>query len=312
MADAVAGGQAIPHQTVSARDWMMRISAQSMVGIEEEDGTPFIGSIKQRASEVGLEHYLMEREAYREKDGDFDPKWEGANIDLAPKLLKRNGGYEDRVTMSKLALDKRWDISKHNKAHCAICEETFDTQRHPMMGCCGHVVSAAREAWREAMETRIKKEPEHLRIEMQEFKAKIFREKDGELAALGTFTPRWVATLNRKREFNTNEMRAMRRFLTTVAQGARGVMRAYTRSCQDKLGNKDRGKVNRAVERIAELRQIGITTFLDAGTPQLELVKKGKKKELKSLAPKTGCRPPAMLRLEIASTTVGFLRWEVG
>ena len=162
------------------------------------------------------------------------------------------------------------------------------------------------------METRIKKEPEHLRIEMQEFKANIFREKDGELAAVGTFTPRWVDTLNKKREFNTNEMRAMRRFLTTVAQGARGVMRAYTRSCQDKLGNKDRGKVNRAVERIAELRQIGITTFLDAGTPQLELVKKGKKKELKSLAPKTGCRPPAMLRLEIASTTVGFFRWEVG
>ena len=48
-------------------------------------------------------------------------------------------------------------------------------------------MSAAREAWREAMETRIKKEPEHLRIEMQEFKANIFREKDGELAAVGIF-----------------------------------------------------------------------------------------------------------------------------
>ena len=70
--------------------------------------------------------------------------------------------------------------------------------------------------------------------------------------------------------------------------------------------------MNRAVERIAELRQIGITTFLDAGTPQKEIIKKGKKKEPPSLAPKTGCRPPAMLRLEIASTTVGFLRWEVG
>ena len=70
--------------------------------------------------------------------------------------------------------------------------------------------------------------------------------------------------------------------------------------------------MNRAVERIAELRQIGITTFLDAGIPQLEMMKKGKKKEPKSLAPKTGCRPPAMLRLEIARTTVGLLRWEEG
>ena len=55
-----------------------------MVGIEEEDGTPFIGSVKQRASEIGLEQYYMEREGYREKEGDFDPKWEGTNIALAP------------------------------------------------------------------------------------------------------------------------------------------------------------------------------------------------------------------------------------
>jgi hypothetical protein len=42
------------------------------------------------------------------------------------------------------------------------------------------------------------------------------------------------------------------------------------------------------------------------------MVKKGKKKELKTLTPKTGCRPPVMLRSVIASTTVGLLRWEEG
>ena len=146
VADAVAGGQATPHETVSARDWLLRISARSMVGIEEEDGTPFIGSVKQRASETGLEQYYMEREGYRKKCGDFDQKWEGTNIALAPKLMRRNGGYEDRVTMSKLALDKRYDISKHNPGCCIICEEKFETQKHPMMGCIGHVVSEAREA----------------------------------------------------------------------------------------------------------------------------------------------------------------------
>ena len=102
----------------------------------------------------------------------------------------------------------------------------------------------------------------------------------------------------------------MRRFLTT--QGARGVMRAYTRSCQDKLRNIDHGKVNRAVERVAELRQIGITTFLDDGKAQVDMVKKGTKKQPKTLAPKTGCRPPVKLRLEIASDNFGLLRWEVG
>jgi hypothetical protein len=83
---------------------------------------------------------------------------------------------------------------------------------------------------------------------MREFKANIFREKDGELAAVGTFTPRWVDTLNKKRDFNTNEMQAMRRFFMTVAQRAIGVMRTYMRSCQDKVGNKDAGRVNKAVK----------------------------------------------------------------
>ena len=78
----------------------------------------------------------------------------------------------------------------------------------------------------------------------------------------------------------------MRKFLMTVAQGARGVMRVYTRSCQDKLRNKDHGKVSREVERVAELRQIGITTFLDNGKAQVKMVKKEKKKGRKALTPK--------------------------
>ena len=59
VADAVAGGDAKPHVTISAKEWLTRISAQSIVAIEEEDGTPFIGSVSQRASEEGAKHYLM-------------------------------------------------------------------------------------------------------------------------------------------------------------------------------------------------------------------------------------------------------------
>ena len=66
---------------------------------------------------------------------------------MAPTLLRRNGGLEDRVTMSKLAAGKRWDVSKHNTARCVLCEEEFDSQRHPLMECIGYEVHEARNNW---------------------------------------------------------------------------------------------------------------------------------------------------------------------
>jgi hypothetical protein len=95
---------------------MKRISTASKVSIEEEDGTPFIGSVNRRASQESTRQYLLERDGYREKESDFEQKWERANLAMAPKLLLRNGGFEDRVTMLKLAAGKRWDVSRHNKA----------------------------------------------------------------------------------------------------------------------------------------------------------------------------------------------------
>ena len=48
VADRVAGGFSEANRTISAREWLRRISAQSKVAIEEEDGTPFIGSVTRR------------------------------------------------------------------------------------------------------------------------------------------------------------------------------------------------------------------------------------------------------------------------
>ena len=50
--------------------------------------------------------------------------------------------------------------------------------------------------------------------------------------------------------------------MTTMAQGARGVMRVFTRASQDKNRNKEDNKRNMAVEKIAELRQISRTQWL--------------------------------------------------
>ena len=308
VADAVAGGDARPHATISAKEWLTRISARSLVAIEEEDGTPFIGSVSQRASEECARQYLMERDGYREQQGEWDPKWEGANLSMAPTLLRRNGGLEDRVTMSKLAADKRFDCSKFNPAKCVLCDEVFENQRHPMMGCIGYEVHECRNQWQKEIKERKDKESQLIRVEMDEFHRNLFEERDGELAAVGTFTPRWVNKLNKSRDFSANENKAMKRLMTTIAQGARAVMRVYTRACQDKNRDKDKDIINRAIEKVAELRQIGMLSFLGSnaagGTPTKP--NKGKKKP----SAKTGCFPPRGLRNMIEKGAGNLLHWE--
>ncbi len=38
---------------------------------------------------------------------NFEERWDGANMARAQKLLRRNGGFEDLVTMVKLGAGKR-------------------------------------------------------------------------------------------------------------------------------------------------------------------------------------------------------------
>ena len=50
----------------------------------------------------------------------------------------------------------------------------------------------------------------------------------------------------------------MKRLMATIAQGARAVLRVYTKACQDKNRDKDKDAINRAVGKISEQRQIGM------------------------------------------------------
>ena len=97
VADRVAGGHFEPHRTVSAKQWLIRISSQSKVAIELEDGTPFMGSVARRASRLSMKQYFMERDGYSENDPEFVERWNGANMARTNKLMARNGGFEDRV-----------------------------------------------------------------------------------------------------------------------------------------------------------------------------------------------------------------------
>ena len=61
-ADRVAGGQMQSDGWVSAAKWLKRIGSRSLLVIEEEDGTPFIGSVRERASRINMEQYWKERD----------------------------------------------------------------------------------------------------------------------------------------------------------------------------------------------------------------------------------------------------------
>ena len=210
--------------------------------------------------------------------------------------------------MSKLAAGKRFDCSKFNPAKCVLCDEVFESQRHPMMGCIGYEVHECRNQWQTEIKARKDKESQLIRIEMDEYHRNVFEEQDGELAAVGTFTTRWVDKLNKNREFTANENKGMKRLMTTIAQGARAVMRVYTRACQDKNRDKDKDKINRAVEKIAELRQVGMLSFL--GPNEAEGTQGKPKKGKKKPSAKTGCFPPREVRNTIEQGAGSLLHWE--
>jgi hypothetical protein len=308
VADRVAGGSSGAHKVVSAREWLIRISAQSKVAIEEEDGTPFIGSVARRASRHSMRHYFLERDGYNEQEPDYEEKWEGANMARSQKLLRRNGGFEDLVTMIKLGAGKRWDVSRHNKADCMLCEEEFLSQKHPMMTCSAIEVHNARELWKKNIKSLIAKARLELRNDMEEYYGNVFNKQDGEMAAVGTYTVRWVNQLNKEKIFSTADWKAMLRLMKAMAQGARGVMRVYTRACCDKT--RERGKRAKGYTRALELRQLSIGEFVGQDiTKRTNSNNQNKKKKGKITLKESVCAPPVGTLEDIERGGLGLVRW---
>jgi hypothetical protein len=309
VADRVAGGFSVANRTISAREWLLRISAQSKVAIEEEDGTPFIGSVSRRASRISMKHYFMERDGYNENDPDFEERWEGANMARAQKLLRRNGGFEDLVTMMKLGAGKRWDVSRHNKADCVLCEEEFSSQRHPMMTCVAIEVHNARELWKNNIKALIAKAKWDLRPEMENYFSNILSKPDGEMAAVGTYTVRWVNNLNKDRIFGHVDWKSMIGLMKAIAQGARGVMRVYTRACCDKT--REKGKLAKGYTRALELRQLSIGEFVGQEvTNRTDSNNKvNKEKKGNTTLKESDCAPPAGTLEEIERGGLGLVGW---
>jgi hypothetical protein len=195
-ADRVAGRSMECEGRISAAAWMKRIGRSSLLVIEEADGTPFIGSVRERASRVNMKKYWEERDGWRAKD-ELEPKWAGTNIDMAFGLLCRNGGLEDHATMLRLTSDKRWDHSRHNLVVCKACTGEFRGLRHPLLQCCNLQLGAARKNWKsECYKHADKQGSVGIKAILLEILHHAFNTKGGEHACLGAFLPSWVSNFD--------------------------------------------------------------------------------------------------------------------
>ncbi len=126
---------------------------------------------------------------------------------------------------------------------------------------------------------------------------------------MGTYTQRWVSKLKKNKEITEDELRSIKKLMKTVAQGARGMMRTYTKACQDNLMNKEKDKKHRAVEAIVELRQLGIKDFVK-GIKGIDLEPKNRKSKKKKALPEIECAPPMDALKEIERGGIGLVSWE--
>ncbi len=73
-----------------------------------------------------------------------------------------------------------------------------------------------RQRWRKLIRLRISKERRSLRNEMEDYADNVFRSQDGELAAVGTYTRRWVSRLRKNKKMTEDELRSIKKIMKTV------------------------------------------------------------------------------------------------
>ena len=100
----------------------------------------------------------------------------------------------------------------------------------------------------------------------------------------------------------------MRGFMRAIAQGARGVMQVYTRTCCDKT--RDKGKLARSYVRALELRQLSIGDFVGQDIAKRSEGKINKCK-VREMFPQGIYTPPVGALTEIEREGVGLVGWSV-
>jgi hypothetical protein len=252
-ADRVAGGNMPYECTVRAAKWLKKIGSRSLVVLEELDGTPFIGSVRDRVSKRSMGLYWVERDRWRAKDG-LSKKWEGTNIAHAFSLLKRNGGLEDHATMLRLASGKQWEYQRYNYVACKACQGEFRGSAHPLLRCSNLSMVNARNLWKNNCYEHVKgSKPARLRGKLLEILHHVFSSEGGEFAALGTFIPGWVGKVDDGSIMPVQDLNSIKKLLRAIAGGARLVMREFARLKEVSEGDPRKGS--------KELRQLSINQF---------------------------------------------------
>ena len=99
--------------------------------------------------------------------------------------------------------------------------------------------------------------------------------------------------------------------MKAMAQGARGLMRVYTRACCDKARGKD--KLAKGYARALELRQLSIYEFVGQDisnkTNSNRNSNSKKKKKGKQALREEICKPPAGTLEEIERGGLGLVSW---
>ena len=93
-----------------------------------------------------------------------------------------------------------------------------------------------------------------------------------------------------------------------MAQGARGVMRVYTRACCDKT--REKGKLAKGYTRALELRQLSIGEFVgQVITNVTNSNKQNKKNKGKTILKESVCTPPVGTLEDIERGGLGLVGW---
>ncbi len=244
--------------TVRAAKWLKKIDSRSLVVLEELDGTPFIGSTRDRVSKRNMELNWVERDRWKAKDG-LPRKREGTNIAHAFSLLKRNGGLEDHATMLRLASGKQWEYQRYNFVACKACQGKFRGSAHPLLRCSNLSMVNARNLWEKNCYEHVKgSKPVRLRGKLLEILHHVWSSDSGEFSALGTFIPGWVGKVDDGAIMPAQDLNSIKKLLRVIAGGARLVMREYARLKEVSEGDPRKGS--------KELRQLSINQFVNPVT----------------------------------------------
>ena len=137
-------------------------------------------------------NYFKKRDEYREDKGRTGI-WKGSSMNLSYKMMGKSGSMEDRTATNRIAMGKRWKMSRHNLEMCQACGKDTRSTNHALRDCREESVNTKRKIWYNGVSRKIyKMKDRDLRGIAEDMWTKMKCRRGGEMAMVGCFQPRWV------------------------------------------------------------------------------------------------------------------------